>query len=144
MFNRLYKVNLNCLKINNVNFETMGLYLKKGYVFNLPPLKKNIEDVQIPGRIKGSVTKVKGYLNREFTINFDLQEVNDLYSKLFSIEDRLVTGRIITINNEKVGYKLIRYEFNNINIEPNNNKVEIKFICEPFLYNINGSMIEGR
>lgn len=141
MFNS--KIKLNSIKIGNINFEALGLSLEKDYLFSLPPLKKEFEEVSIAGR-NGSLTKFKRYLNREFTVVFKVKESKNYYNRMFNIQDVLDKGGIIIINNEQVGYKLKRYDIETLEVGTANNTMSIKFICEPFLYKADGTVIEGR
>lgn len=141
MFNS--KIKLNSIKIGNVNFEILGLYLEKDYIFTLPPLRKEYEEVPRAGR-NGSLTKFKRYLNREFTVTFKVKDSKSYFDRMFNIQDVLDRGGIITINNEKVGYKLKRYDVESLEVGTANNTMSIKFVCEPFLYKLDGTVIEGR
>lgn len=131
--------NLHKVKINNIDFESLGLYLEKDYIFSVPPLKEEIKEIFRPGR-DGSLTKHIRYLDREFSIEFNMKETQDYYKRLSYIESVLDYRGILTINEEQEGFKVKRWSMDNLTRGIGVNKVTINFVCEPFLANINPPM----
>lgn len=131
--------NLHKVKINNIDFESLGLYLEKDYIFSVPPLKEEIKEIFRPGR-DGSLTKHIRYLNREFSIEFNMYETQDYYKRLSNIEYVLDCKGILTINEEQEGFQVKRWSMDNLQRGIGVNKVTINFVCEPFLANINPPM----
>lgn len=136
--------NLHKVMVDNLDFSTLGLYLDKEYIFEYPPLIEEIEEVFPPGR-DGSLTKHKRYLNRNFTIMFNIKESEDFNNRISQIYNVLDSkkGKLITINEESVGFKLKRYYMESIQRGIGVNTVTIVFVCDPFLYNKNGVKVRG-
>ncbi|GEM_PF-3844801 len=128
--------NLHKVKINNIDFESLGLYLEKDYIFSVPPLKEEVQEKFIPGR-DGSLTKHIRYLSREFSIEFNMYETQDYYKRLSNIEYVLDCKGILTINEEQEGFQVKRWSMDNLQRGIGVNKVTINFVCEPFLANVN-------
>ena len=128
--------NLHKVKINNIDFESLGLYLEKDYIFSVPPLKEEVKEIPIPGK-DGSLTKHIRYLDREFSIEFNMYETQDYYKRLSNIEYVLDCKGILTINEEQEGFQVKRWSMDNLQRGIGVNKVTINFVCEPFLANIN-------
>ena len=143
MFNSRKRININSVKINDRSFESLGLFLDEDYIFNIPPLVKEYEEIPVPG-MNGSYTKFIRYGNREFDIEFQLKESRDYHNKLFFIQDVLDAGGIITLNNEEYGYKLKRYSIDNQSRGIGSNAITIHFICMPFIHKKDGTEIKNR
>ncbi|MEG1141796.1 MAG: hypothetical protein RSE41_05035 [Clostridia bacterium] len=133
--NKIHR-NLHKVKLDNTDFESLGLYLEKDYIFTVPPLLEEVEEIFVPGR-DGSLTRHVRYLNREFSIEFNMYETQDYYKRLSYIESVLDNGGVLTINCEQDGFQVKRWSMDNLQRGIGVNKVTINFVCEPFLANIN-------
>lgn len=142
MFRKLYnggKSKLHTVKIGGIDVESLSLFLYSDYEFEFPALIEEYDEIFIPGR-DGSYTRHIRYLNREFTIDFNVKDVSN-YPKFM---EKLITtlnnsiGKLVTLNNETIGLKIQKYKIDSNIRGYGSNQISITFVCQPFQYDENG------
>lgn len=128
--------NLNVVKIDNIDLENIGLYLEKDYEITYTQTDE-LELKYIRGRDMPYHKKIRS-LPIEFTIEFNLKESSDFYSRMNYIKSFFNNSKdkIIVFNNEDKGFKLYYIIIGEVKRAIGDSKVKINFMCYPDVYSI--------
>lgn len=128
--------NLNVVKVDGVDLENIGLYLKKDYELTYSQ-GNQIELKYIPGR-DVPYHKIIRKLPVEFEIEFNISVSSDFYKRIDYIRSFFNESKdkIITFNNENKGFKLYNVTIGEIKRAVGDSKLKINFMCYPDIYSI--------
>lgn len=128
--------NLNVVKVDGIDLENIGLYLKKDYEL-IYSIFNQIELKYIPGRDMPYHKKVRK-LPIEFEIEFNIKGASDFYKRIDYIKNFFNNSKdkIITFNKEDKGFKLYNVTIGEIKRAVGDSKLKINFMCYPEIYSV--------
>lgn len=109
----------------------------------IPVAKRNIELIDIPGR-DGSLTKFKGYRDREVSIPFKFLDYENISRRIREITPILLNAKKIVFNDDfEIFYKIKSVEIEDVERSLRViGSFVVKFIVDPFSYFTNNEIIE--
>lgn len=104
---------------------------------NIPTAKKKVEFIEVEGRESGALTKVKGYEDVTFTIEFNALEDENIKPLIRKIKAWLMNAKELSFTDDYVYRKIKSVEIGDIDNEIEEyGKFEVTFISDPYEYSI--------